>query len=109
MNVKKKIVYVAGPYNHGNKGENIHNVIRVAEHLRKEGYLPFIPHLFHFWNTISFQEEEYWIAMDLDWLQHCDAFVQLPGISPGSDYERTICYSYDVPVYNSVEELLSDN
>lgn len=81
-------VYVAGPMrSSGYLMYNIRAAITVAEGLIKAGYIPHVPHLQAFWDFMNPHDYEYWLRLDLKWLEHCDAIVRLPGISLGADRE----------------------
>jgi hypothetical protein len=88
-------VYISGPlYAHGTEGANVNvvtnirNAIFVAEEFRAAGCAPYVPHLTHYWATITGDKpREWWMALDKDWLAKCDFLVRLPGPSRGSDEE----------------------
>ena len=83
-------VYVAGPYTQGHMCQNIRNALDVAEKLVAKGLTPFIPHLSHFWHLVHPHEREFWLKYDKEWLRTCDAFIRLPGFSPGADEEEAL-------------------
>lgn len=102
-------VYVAGPYDGGDWGENIQRAVEAGEQLWNEGYLPFIPHTHNaLWSVIHPKPKEEWLRFDIEWLDECDALVRLEGESPGSDTEVGYAMGEDIPVYHGVEELLND-
>ena len=96
-----KYVYVAGPLSSsGNYLENVRVAVRAAEELRAMGYVPFVPHLSALWQLISPHcEYEYWLPMDLDWIDRCDAVLRLPGESRGADEEVKYAISQGKPVF----------
>lgn len=74
-------VYVSSPYSKGNKLANIRRAIEAGEQLWQAGYIPFIPHLFHYWNKISPKTEKQWLSIGKIWLTQCDAVLRLEGKS----------------------------
>ena len=53
-------VYIAAPYTKGDVGANVKRVIDCADELCKLGYIPFVPHLTHFWHIISPKPVDFW-------------------------------------------------
>ena len=102
-------VYVAGPYSQGDTGANVHEAIRVTNHLADLGYTPYCPHLSHFWHLVHPRPYEYWLEYDIEFLLVCDVLLRLPGYSSGADAEVDIAKKNHMPVYYSVEELRADN
>lgn len=100
-------VYIAGPYTNGDVALNVRTAIEAADRVLKAGHVPFVPHLFHFWHLLCPGPYEQWTAMDLAWLDHCDALVRLPGGSSGADAEVSRARELGIPVYFGVEALLS--
>jgi hypothetical protein len=98
-------VYVSGPYSK-HMVEGTRNAILAAEELRKAGYLPFVPHLSLLWDLVCPSPYEEWIEYDLEWLQHCDLMLRLPGESPGADREVKYAQELDIPICYSIEEVL---
>jgi hypothetical protein len=82
-----KYIYVAGPYTQGAMVENVRNAIAAGDILAMAGYIPFIPHLSHFWDLLLSHDYRFWMEQDLAWLVKCDAILRLPGYSPGADEE----------------------
>lgn len=98
-------IYVAGPLTRGDQRKNVRAAILAAEQLIKAGFIPFIPHLSHFWGLIAPHPYGFWIEYDLEWLSTCDAVLRLPGDSPGADVEVVSARSLSIPVFYSVESL----
>lgn len=98
-------VYVSGPYSK-NMVDGTRNAILAAEELRKAGYLPFVPHLSLLWDLVCPSPYKEWIEYDLEWVQHCDVLLRLPGESPGADREVELAHKLGIPVYYSVEEVI---
>lgn len=83
-----KKIYIAAPlYSSGDVEENMRKVCMFASVLRAYNFVPFVPHLNHYWNKISWWPEAEWLMWDLIWLSECDAIVRLEGESKGGDLE----------------------
>lgn len=105
-----KYVYVAGPYTKGDVAMNVRTAICVGDMLRGAGYVPFIPHLTHFWHMVEPHPIEFWYAYDMEWLERCDCVVRLAGESSGADKEVARAKELDIPVYFSpLPDLFSMN
>jgi len=105
--MSKKIVYIAAPYTNGDVAENVRKVITVADKLVELGYLPFVPHLTHFWHIISPKPKEFWLELDLAFLPFCDYLLRLPGESSGADNEVLRAMELHIPVCFNLMELES--
>ena len=46
-------IYVAGPYTQGDSCVNTRNALDVGNRLMDKGMAPFVPHLSHFWHTMT--------------------------------------------------------
>ena len=92
-------VYVAGPLHTGASSHdevhiNISTAVLVAEKLLAIGYVPYIPHLTHYWASHHIEDSrlvQAWIAYDLAWLEVCDLMVRIPGESHRADKEQQFC------------------
>ena len=100
-------VFISGPYTLGDVEANVNRAIKVANELAVRGYVPFVPHLFHFWDGLYHHEYDFWTKLDLVWLRSCDCVVRLDGESPGADMETKQAKAWQIPVYNSLDELLA--
>lgn len=101
-------VYVAGPYTKGDVAVNVRRAIEVGSELHDAGFMPFIPHLTHFWHFITPKPYEVWLSVDNEWLPLCDALLRLPGESSGSDKEVSLAQSLGIPVYFYSEDGFED-
>jgi hypothetical protein len=101
-------VYIAGPYTRPDPCANTHRAIAAADRLWDAGFIPFVPHLSHFWHTMSPRPYEDWLAYDLEWLRCCDVVLRLSGESSGADREVREAEALGIPVYHSVEGLAAD-
>jgi hypothetical protein len=99
-------IYVSGPYTHGDKLVNVNAAIDMADQLVSNGYIPFVPHLTHFWDLRKPRKYDFWLDYDLKWLRDCDAVIRLPGTSKGADIEVAEAHSFGIPVFHSIEGLL---
>jgi hypothetical protein len=100
-----KKVYVAGPYTRPDPCLNTNRAVHIAEELVAAGYVPFIPHLTHFWHTMVPHTYQFWLDYDMHWLQSCDAVLRFPGESSGADKEVVEADWLGIPVFHSIEEL----
>lgn len=98
-------VYVAGPYSHGETADHVREAVLVGLTLAERGFRPFIPHLYHFAHLICPHDYEWWMALDLSWLEACDCVLRLPGHSPGADREVERAHSLGMPVYHGLPSL----
>lgn len=98
-------VYVAGPYTNGDKLDNTMNAVYAAELLMQLGYVPFVPHLSHYWDEQFPHDHAEWIDWCLEWVKCCDAILRLPGDSKGADIETELAAALGIPVYESIEIL----
>lgn len=105
--IRKKLVYISAPYTTGDVAVNVRTVISVADDLVKAGYLPFVPHLTHFWHIISPKPKEFWLELDLACLPFCDIVLRLPGISEGADREVQEAKLLGIPVIMDVVDMLT--
>jgi hypothetical protein len=104
--VKDTRVYVAAPYYKGDQIVNVRNAINAAQILVECGYVPFVPHLYHFWHFLWPSRQDQWKRLDIHWLRCCQVLIRLPGESEGADMEVKLAKQYGIPVYYSVEEFL---
>ena len=102
----KTYVYIAGPYTRGDCVQNVRRAILVADRLATQGFVPFIPHLSHFWHFLCPHEIQFWYDLDLAWLRKCDCLLRLSGDSMGANLEVTVAREHGIPVYWTVPELL---
>ena len=82
-----KKVYIAGQYGRrrGLSEEeceaNVYKAIEVARKLIKQGWCPFIPHLYHFcskgWHLSP--DEDVWFSLCKEWIGDCEAIFMMKG------------------------------
>lgn len=97
-------VFISGPYK-SDPVRGVRAAVDAAVELRARGYLPFVPHLTMLWDLVWHMPEKYYLAMDLEWLQICDAVLRLPGESAGADAEVNEARRLGIPVFSSISEL----
>ena len=100
-------VYVAGPYT-GDQALNVRNAILAGDRLLKAGHQPYIPHLCHFWHMIAPRPYDNWMALDLLWLEQCEALILLKGRSPGAEIEVEYAERHGIDVYYEGVEAFLD-
>lgn len=96
-----RYVYIAAPMRHGDLGTNIRRALDAADGLVSLGFIPYVPHLCHFWNIIGPKRPIYfWFRLDEQWIRRCDALIYLPGKSSGVEWERKVAKTFGIPVYS---------
>ena len=101
----KEIVYISAPYTKGDVAINVKRVIDVADKLLELGYIPFVPHLTHFWHIISPKPYKVWVEIDEAFIPFCSKMLRLDGESNGADNEVELAKKLGIPVYYSIKEL----
>jgi len=104
--MRKIKVYIAGPYTHGDVAVNVRNAIDAAEVLFSSGFVPYVPHLTHFWHMIHHRPYEDWLSLDNEWLPCCDCVFRLAGESSGADAETELAFKLGKLVFTSIEGLI---
>ena len=106
--MERKIkVYVAGPYSTGSQINNVRNVLEAADVLLDEGFIPFVPHLTHFWHFHSPKAYDTWLSYDFHWVLACDVLLRLPGECPGCEKETALAQEHQIPVFGTVTDLFA--
>jgi hypothetical protein len=98
-------VYVAAPYAQGDVAANVRRAIDAADGLLRMGFVPYVPHLAHWWHLTHPHAEEVWVRLGLAWLRVCDAMLRLPGASVGVQLEVATARQWGIPVFDSIDEL----
>ncbi len=101
----KRIVYISAPYSKGDVAQNVNRVIHIANKLMDMGYIPFVPHLTHFWHIITPRPYDDWMQIDLAYLGRCDALLRLSGASLGADKEVAVALRLGIMVYYNIEDI----
>lgn len=110
MSSENKWIYVSGPYTKGDTVIHVRNAIEVGMRLRESGFVPIIPHLFHFAHMIEPADYRFWMDWDLKLLERCDAIIRLPGESSGADEEVAWMEARGKPVFicQDIIDVLAD-
>lgn len=101
----RKRIYIAGPYTKPDPCINTNIAIKIANDLWDAGYAPFIPHLSHFWHTVTPKPYPEWLAIDRCWVAACHAVLRFDGFSSGADQEVALANELGIPVCYSIEKL----
>lgn len=102
-----RFVYVAGPLTKPSPAHNVKKAIDAADQLLALGFMPFVPHLSHLWDTVSPKDYEDWMRWDMAWLGRCDALLRLAGESSGADREVEQARTLGIPVFGDVFEIVA--
>lgn len=114
--VRRTRVYLTGPLTAGGKltdrdaiHANLQKAIEAGEALLKAGYAPLVPHLTQHWHERYPNPHRVWLEMDVAWLIWADCLLLLPGWqdSAGARQEREVAAQWEIPCYESLEDLLS--
>lgn len=99
-------IYIAGPYTNGDVAVNVKKAIEAGDFVcRYLGHAVFIPHLTHFWHMLIPGDYEFWLRVDVEWLEVCDAVLRLPGESKGADREVKLARGMGKSIYTSISQI----
>lgn len=104
MAFNPKRIFISGPLTKGDLLMNVHVAIKAADDLLRAGYMPFLPHLFAYWEVVSPKPYETWMALDAAYLEVCDVVLRLGGESPGSDREVAMAQRLGMPVIFGLDD-----
>lgn len=104
--MRKLKVYVAGPYSKPDPCTNTNYALKIAQDLACKDFIPFVPHLYHFWKIVIPNSEEFFLELDMRWLESCDALLRIPGESFGADREIERARQLEIPVLFSVSSVI---
>ena len=90
-------IYIAGAYT-SDPENNVNKAMEVADEVFERGDIPFLPHLFHFWNLKIAHRYEDWMKMGSVFLKDCDQLIRIPGESSGADREVEMAKELGIPV-----------
>jgi hypothetical protein len=91
----------------GDVAVNVKMQIDTADQLMNLGFVPFVPLYSHFQHMVHPRPYKDWIEIDKVWVLVCDCVLRLGGKSKGADGEVKLAKENNIPVFNSIEELLS--
>jgi len=105
-------VYVSSPYGRRRNlpeediERNVDFAIEVGRKLLLEGFIPVVPHAFHFLhkNWKDSPEESTWLKLCLGLLDGCDIFLSL-GDSYGCEKEKERALELGQPICYSIDEV----
>lgn len=126
----KKRVYIAGPIQKGDLCANVNQATAAFVSLAKLGFSPLCPHWsvyskpahkwpasfglpqdFVYCQATAMGNEEMvhadWMGVDLPWVECAHAVLRLPGDSVGADLETAHAAKCEIPVFTSIEDLVS--
>jgi hypothetical protein len=101
-------VYIASPYNAGDKEKNTRLQIDAFHVLRDLRYIPIAPLLSHYVNLVRDRSHKDWLEYDIELLKICDIVIRLRpkddrGIeipSPGADVEESKARELGIPFFS---------
>lgn len=99
----KPLIYIAGPYTQGDPVLNTRKALQLGERVYEMGGVPIVPHLSHLWHLVAPKPYDFWMNLDLDYLDHCYALYRIEGDSPGADKEVAKMKEMGRPVFISEE------
>ncbi len=102
-----KKVYISSKYSEGDKDTNVQAQVTAGNLLIDRGFNPFVPLLTHYLDKDQPRPYNYWLGALIEWLKLCDCLLRLEGASPGADIEVMMAKRLGIPVFYSIEELLS--
>ena len=100
------LVYIAGPYTNPDPCQNTHRAVAMGNVVWDAGFVPVIPHLTHFWHTMTPKPYADWLEYDLAVMRRCDAVLRIPGASSGADAEVKDATARGIPVFDRLGDLL---
>ncbi len=97
--VSKPLVYLAGPYTSPDPCVNTNEAIQIAnEIMERYPVVVFVPHLSHFWHTVTPRPYDWWLEYDMEFVRRSDIVFRMSGESPGADLETEEAKSLGIPV-----------
>jgi hypothetical protein len=97
----KPLVYLTGPYTNPDPVLNVRAAVELADEL-VHVCTPFVPHLTHLWHLVSPKPYPDWLALDLEYLERCDALARFGGASAGADAELDHARRLGMPTFEHV-------
>ena len=102
------LVYICGAYTNGNPEANTREAIVAADMVLTAGFIPFVPHLSHFWHGISPKDYETWMKIDFEMVRRCDCLYRFPSAiqSKGADREESLARELGKPIFYLLQDLI---
>lgn len=97
-------IYVSGPYT-SDPEANTETAMNIGHLLLDLDVAPYVPHLTHFMHQQCPRDYEDWMALDLEYLQGCDALYRFAGESAGADREVARAQELGIPVFTDFMNL----
>ena len=107
-------VFVAGPLGNGDtasladRNRNVMRALEAADSLLEHGFVPVVPHLSEFWHRVSPKSYDTWLWLSTYQMSRCDFVLRLSGMSKGADHEIAVAHTLDIPVVDSIGELIEE-
>ena len=101
-------VFISSPYTMGYMPENLQKHFECANKLLDNGIAVFSPLLFHYLEIQKTRPYDFWLKIDQEWLQQCDAVLRLPGESNGAEIEVALAKEKGIPVFYSLDKLFKE-
>lgn len=109
MNKPIRYVYIAGAYS-SSPDSNTDLAIGLGNHVLRHRFIPFVPHLSHFWEQRHPHTWQEWLDIDFWWILRCDALLWdrewIPDDSSGATKEVEFAKKHGIPVFYSLRELI---
>ena len=94
------LIYIASAYSQGDSFINVRRQIEVADEIVKLGGVPFWPLASAFHNFVIPHDYMYWMRLDYQYINRCDALYRLSGESAGADLEASHAIRHaNIPVF----------
>jgi hypothetical protein len=104
--LRKPLVYVAGPITKPVPMHNAHKACMLGSELIRDGLvIPFIPQAGLLWDCVAPLEYEEWMEYDFGIIRNSDALFRMPGESPGADREVDFAEQLGIPVFYNMEAM----
>lgn len=102
----RKKIYIASPYTKGDVAQNIKKQMDATEELYKLGFAVYSPIVStHFQHMVYPRDYNFWMSVDYEWVEACDALLRLPGDSDGADMEMEHAERKGIPVFRHIVDL----
>ena len=103
----RKRIYIAGPMTKGDRVKHLATALTVYRTLMQLEFAPFCPQLTFLVDSLIRQPHESWLEADLPWVQAADAILRIPGESKGADMEVDCARRHDIPVFETIEQIIN--